>query len=294
MLEHGTLRYFTSGHADSTQRDLYLEELSQAQHLWVTNLDEQTLDAAERLMAGKWSALPHPYVLDERAPFPTNFALRDHLLKFTGSTSLVFLPSSLNMEEWHNKGTSTALASFKLLHQAGARVGLVLVRWGLSVSAVERWLADQNLETFVFWMEPQPRITLQQIMASVDVVWDQFALEAMGGLAIKCMEQGAPLVSRGISARGLQLIGEPPNYLTAATPQDVAARSLDVIGISSTLGLSSAHSHFGLPGRNWLVRRHHHEICRQLQVERYRELLTFGTNAPSAHPDAWSHQPDYR
>ena len=207
-LEHGTVRWIADGDRETAVfRRAYRKQVQNAKHLWVTNLDPRTLEIAEDVAPGRWSALPHPFVPDARVPFPESASRRKSLLNQTSSERLILLPSSQNWSKHHDKGSTKALSAFVELRRKGVDVGLVAVEWGLHLSESKGFLDAAHVGEHVQWVPPMARFALQRMMANVDVVWDQFGLDAFGALALRAVEQGTPFISRGLSAVGAQLIG---------------------------------------------------------------------------------------
>lgn len=288
-LEHGTLRWIRSGaYEDRLLRKTYLDRLKALDHLWVTNLDPETLDVAEEFMEGKWSALPHPYMFNLETPYPEMKSTREGLCQVTDSCFLIFMPSSINWGDDHDKGTRVALTAFIELRSQGLPVGLILTRWGRDLAEAEDILAAANCDRFATWIEPQPRIPFQRLMANVDVVWDQFKYEAMGGIAFKAMEQGTPVITRGVSSRGADLMGCAPPFTTASDTNSLTLKTREFFDMTNQLGRRQVRERFGTPLRDWLLTHHTPQLTAHMQVARYRELLQGSSSTSRAVPQAWA------
>lgn len=288
-LEHGTVRWIADGDREtSTFRKAYRRQVANAAHLWVTNLDPRTLEIAEDVAPGRWSALPHPFVLDDRVPFAASPARREELLRQTGSESLVLLPSSQNWSKTHDKGSQKALSAFIELRRKGVNVGLVAVEWGLQLAQSKAFLADAGVGGNVAWVAPMARLGLQRMMANVDVVWDQFGLDAFGALALRAVEQGAPLVSRGLAPVGEQLIGGPVPWHHAANADEIVSETSAVLDDISARGRDAVVAETRTRYRTWLIERHSPELTAELQRAVYQRMLD-GTFEPgTAAPDQWA------
>jgi hypothetical protein len=226
-------------------------------------------------------------VPDPRAPFPES-ARRQELLQSTASESLVLLPSSQNWAKHHDKGSMKALTAFVELRHAGHDVGLVAVEWGLQLAESKAFLEHAGVGANVAWVPPMARFSLQRMMANVDVVWDQFGLEAFGGLAMRAMEQGTPLVSRGLAPIGEQLIGGPVPWRHAATVDDIVRETIQVLEEIDAGGRESVIHDYRLRYRTWLLERHDSRITASLQREVYTGLLDGTWEPGAAVPGRWS------
>jgi hypothetical protein len=288
-LEHGTVRWIADGGRETAVfRRAYRRQVEHAMQLWVTNLDPRTLEIAEDVAPGRWSALPHPFMPDPRVPFPEDAGERERLLRATDSQTLVLLPSSQNWKKTHDKGSLTALSAFVELRRTGHEVGLIAVEWGLQLAESKEFLRDAGVEDHVAWVTPMARLGLQRMMANVDVVWDQFGLDAFGGLALRVVEQGTPLVSRGLAPIGEDLIGGPPPWRSATTVDDVVRQTTAVLGEIATDGREAVTSEYRGRYRHWLLTRHSPRITAALQREAYDRIAAGTWGRGDARPDRWA------
>jgi hypothetical protein len=287
--EHGTIRWVGDGDDDGQgeRRRAYREQVQASRHLWVTNLDPRTLEIAEDLMPGRWSALPHPYLPDSRVPFPES-AMRRELLERTRSDALILLPSSQNWKKDHDKGSIKALRAFVELRRAGWDVGLVAVEWGNQLAESKALFESEGVSANVVWVAPMARFGLQRMMANVDVVWDQFGLEAFGGLAQRAVEQGTPLVSRGLAPVGEELIGGPVPWLDAAETDDIVRQTVHVLEEMGRSGRERVIEQTRARYRTWLFERHGAGLTAALQSEMYEKMVDGSFDPGTAVPDRWS------
>lgn len=291
-LEHGTLRWASSTSRESGFRARFLEQISLSDHLWVTNLDPASIETAEKEMPGKWSAFPHPYFLDSLAPYAADVSTREAFLGLTQSRYLLVLPASINWTGDHNKGSARALEAFRQLRGEGLECGLLAMGWGADLTLAQEWLQDHQVARYVHWINPLPRIGLQRLMAICDVVLDQFGLEAFGALMLRALEQGVPVVSRGLTIEAEQLIGREVPWLPAVEPMQIVERVQEVLMIENPNARSELRFMLGTRGRKWLYERHHHEITAILQIRRYATLLGLADFGP-AKPGDWAAIPDH-
>lgn len=287
-LEHGTVRWIADGSPQlALTRRAFREQVQRSAHLWVTNLDPRTLEVAEDVMPGRWSVLPHPYAPDPRVPFAET-GRREQLLAATRSSSLILLPSSQNWGKHHDKGSMKALTAFVELRRAGVDAGLVAVEWGLQLAESRAFLEQAGVAEAVSWVSPMARLSLQKLMADVDIVWDQFGLEAFGGLAMRAVEQGTPLVSRGLAPVGEQMIGGPIPWTAAATVDDIVRETTALVAEYERDGRQAVISRHRAVYRDWLLKRHSARITTTLQREVYEGLLDGSRERAAAVPDRWA------
>jgi hypothetical protein len=287
-LEHGTVRWMADGRRDEKAfRDAYRQQVQQSAHLWVTNLDPRTLEVAEDVMPGRWSAFPHPFLPDARVPFAESSTRRANLLRKTQSDALILLPSSQNWSEHHDKGSLAALRAFVELRRTGVDVGLIAIEWGHQLAEAREYLERAGVGTHVVWMPPKARLPLQRLMANVDVVWDQFGLEGFGALALKTIEQGTPLVSRGLAPVGEEFVGGPVPWRAAADADEIVRETTDVLEQMGREGRDVVIAETRARYRSWLFDRHPPAATAGLQRDLYEAILDGSHRPGTAAPDTW-------
>jgi hypothetical protein len=287
-LEHGTVRWIADGDREMAAfRSAYRTQVQRAGHLWVTNLDPRTLEIAEDVAPGRWSVVPHPYVPDARVPFATAEPVRRALLERARASSLVLLPSSQNWGKHHDKGSMKALNAFVELRRAGVDVGLVAVEWGLQLAESKAFLDSAGVAANVVWVAPMAKLGLQRMMANVDVVWDQFGLAAFGGLAMRAVEQGIPLISRGLAPIGEQLIGGPVPWLHAVDTSDIVRQTTAVLDDMARDGRVRVITETRNRYRTWMLERHSPGLTADLQLEVYDRMIDGTLEPGSIAPGRW-------
>jgi glycosyltransferase involved in cell wall biosynthesis len=293
VVEHGQVRWiFDGSNSLKQQRRDFHHLCTNSDHIWITNVDERTLDIAEELFPGKWSVLPHPYVLDERAPFSEVPPHRDHLCSLVDSDFLIFSPSSISIGGDQQKGTDKLLNAIALLrHRDGIRVGLFMVSWGQDVQKACALIDRLGIQDQCRFINPLPRVGLQKFMANFDLVSDQFDYDAFGSLTIRALEQGMPLLSKPIGDRAGKLMGRKPPVLPASSVEEIREQVLKAITEQQTLGRNLYLSLHREQSRSWVTERHHHSFTERLQVERYQELIRGDIN--SARPGRWGELPNW-
>jgi hypothetical protein len=294
LLEHGTVRWsFGNPTGDDRERLAYRKICEEADHIWVTNLDYRTLELVESLAHGRWSAIPHPYHLDAAAPYAEVDGERAKLRASLDAEFIIFSGSSLSLSGDQNKATNFLIeALHDLVWRAKESVGLVITQWGQDVELVESLLAKFGLQRRVLMVQPMSRIRLQKMMAACDLVSDQFHLDAFGGLTIRALEQGMPVLTRGLCSFANSLIGEAPPFLSAHNSETVYTQIQSQLRLHEQLGHCQYLSAHREKSRGWFIRRHHHEITAQLQESRYLQLAS--DQPIAAAPNAWAMIPDWR
>lgn len=287
-VEHGTVRWLGDGpRQDRAYRNAYRTQVQRAQHLWVTNLDPRTLEIAEDVAPGRWSVLPHPFVPDSRVPFAESEPRRRAMLEQTASQFLVLQPSSQNWSKHHDKGSKKALAAFVELRRSGVDVGLVAVEWGLQVAESKAFLDEAGVGSNVLWVAPMARFALQRMMADVDVVWDQFGLEAFGALALRAVEQGTPMVSRGLAPIGEHMIGGPVPWLHAASSDEIVRETAAVFEKIGRTSRAAVIAETQERYRTWLLERHSPAMTAGLQRDAYTAILDGSYQMGGFPSDEW-------
>jgi len=293
VVEHGQVRWIKDGpKALRQQREDFNRLCQNSDHIWLTNVDERTLTIAKELFPEKWSVLPHPYVLDMFAPYSENPDHRDHLCSMVDSNFLLFSPSSISIGGDQQKGTDKLLKALALIrHEDGIRVGLFLVNWGQDIQKAISLISELGIEDQCQFINPLPRVNLQRFMANFDLVSDQFDYDAFGGLTIRALEQGMPLLSKSIGDEAGMLMGGKPPVLAASDIGEIREQILGAVREQQILGRGMYLSQHQVRSRSWVLERHHHSFAEQLQVERYQQLLQPERSA--ARPGRWGEMPNW-
>lgn len=280
------MRWAWENRAKSEKAYGYIEAAKRATHLWVTNLDPATLGVIHEAKIERWSAFPHPYEPNPAAPYPRDRKLRERLGRQTQSEYLIFLPSSQNWSlSYHDKGSNKALEAFALLRAAGHSVGLILANWGLEVEASKRFLESSGVSQYTTWVHPLGRLRLQRMLSAVDVVWDQFGLQAFGALALRVTEQGTPMVSAGLTPEAESLVGFKPPWNSALDAEQVVGATLTFLERFNSQ--PSSRDTLSLTYRRWFFDCHGPNIATELQ-QRLLETIMEPSRTGLGH-DAWSH-----
>jgi hypothetical protein len=293
VMEHGQVRWIYDGSSDeSFSRDEFKSLCLNAKHIWITNVDERTLNIAEELFHERWSVLPHPYVLDQQAPYDVSSSPRLEICHDLKADFLLFSASSLSIDGDQKKGTPKLLkAVHELKNTHGISIGLVLVNWGNDAPAIYALIRSLGISDQCRFVQPMPRIALQKFMGHFDLVADQFDHDAFGALTIRALEQGVPLLSRRIGDLASEYIGRRPPVLHASNEDEIVLQIRYCIEKQSNMGRDSYLQEFRSQARNWVTERHHHSFTRVLQEERYMQLMS--SEIVNAIPGRWGQIPDW-
>ena len=292
LLEHGTVRWSHGNPTgDARERLAYREMCRDADHVWVTNLDQRTLELIDELAPERWSAIPHPYRLDPSAPYAEVEGERARLRSKLNTEFVIFSGSSLSLGGDQNKGTHFLLEALRdLVNEGGESLGLVVTHWGNDIESVKSLIANYGIEKRVLFVPTMSRISLQKMMAACDLVSDQFHFDAFGGIAIRALEQGMPVLTRGLSAVASNLIGELPPFLSANDTETIRTQILSQMRLRERVSNHEYVKMHQQTSRGWLLRRHHHDFTLKLQEDRYAQLVMH--HPIPALPNAWAMLPD--
>lgn len=293
VLEHGQIRWILDGPTNQSLHRIDFRKLcTQADHIWVTNVDQRTLDISDELFPNRWSVLPHPYLLDPFAPYGLSSTHRSEMIKTLNSDFLIFSASSLSISGDQKKGTPKLLNALRHIKENhGIRVGLVLVNWGNDKEEIYSLIRRLDIADQCSFVSPLPRIEMQRFMNIFDLVADQFDYDAFGALTIRTLEQGAPLLSRSIGDSAAKLMGRRPPVIHASTIEEVVQQILYCIERQATIGRDDYLNEYKLSARKWITERHHHSFTKDLQCERYLQLLD--SELIPAIPGRWGQLPDW-
>jgi len=287
VIEHGQMRWLADGPSvGASERAKFERTCTGADHIWITNLDQRTLDIAQSQFPGKWGVLPHPYCLDPRAPFGEIEGVRGALLELLKADFLIFNPSSISIGGDQRKGTDKLIrAVASLSKESSVRLGLILVNWGQNVREACALIEQLGISERCLFVQPLPRVTLQTLMASMDLVADQFDYDAFGGLTIRTLEQGMPLLSKEIAADAQMMIGSRPPVVTASTTDEIVTAIHALTESHLNEGRDAFLSQHRKTARKWIIEHHHHNFTRILQEERYLQLM--GDHPAPMKPGRW-------
>ncbi len=279
VIEHGQIRWIEDGsHRAKKERKKFSRFVKKSDLLLVTNLDLRSLEIAEELVPGKWCAFPHPYVLDQNAPYEADPALLLELQNKVSSKNPFFMGSSLSFSGDQKKGSQKVLEAIAIARQElDLDVGLLAVEWGADADKFYDYIQKLGLEAHVHLLQPMSRIRLMKHMACCSAVFDQFEYDAFGGFTIRALEQGVPLISRPISEYAANLIGAAPPVLAATSVPEIVQQ----------IKYALANPNSGHLGREWVLRHHHESVSLAMQERLYKDLFD-SEGSLYVPPNLWS------
>jgi len=219
--EHGTLRDIPWEPEPRGRRTALAYAL--ADHVLVTNPD--CLPAAERLNAGRVTAINHPWDEDHAQGVQGAGVLREQLLADLGAQHLIFHPAR---QDWV-PGTGYADKAndrfFRALARWGAerdvRVGVVCCEWGANVAESRVLVERLDLSDRVRWLPPMGTVRFERFVLASDLVADQFEVAGMGGVAFKALSAGRPVLMRIDEDAMRTKYGDVPPVLDCRTEEDI-------------------------------------------------------------------------
>ena len=266
--EHGTLRW-NQDHSDPkarVQQKLYEREVRLCSHVWVTNLDPPSLHEANRIAKDKWAAFPHPYSFYRGALEVKGLPSRSELKNRLDADFLIFLPASQNWKTpSHNKGSDIAWQAVANLRDSGLRVGVVASEWGLDLHLARILIQNLGLKKNVFWIPPLPRAAFLQFVREVDVCWDQFIIEGFGGVALRAVEAGVPLVGQGLSEDAIGLTGFQVPWAMADSPETIFCQTRDFLNETISKGRKSLRESTTVRYHSWFHKHHSPQLTADMQ-----------------------------
>lgn len=267
FFEHGTLRWSTdSSYSDPLTQEKWRAKVAGARHLWVTNLDPPSLEMADEIAFAKWAACPHPYKFFQQPGTPGLGPKRADLMSFLDADFLVFMPASQNWKTpHHNKGSNLAWRAVASLRKDGLRVGVVASDWGLDIKDAKALVEKLGIAKHVLWNSPLPRIPMLRLLNEVDVCWDQFVIQAFGGVALRAIESGTPLLGQGLSPEAQKLTGFQVPWHIASNANDIAESTLAVYEQRERIGRRELSEATKATYHSWFNQHHSAQLVSDLQ-----------------------------
>ncbi|MBM3223728.1 MAG: methyltransferase domain-containing protein [Candidatus Tectomicrobia bacterium] len=248
-VEIGTLRDIYK--VDSPLNRILAQAYKASSHVLITNADCNQY--AEELGLKQYSYLPHPVDEDVFAPIGVKGA---ETLKSLGLPERIFLAPA--RQDWKIKGNNLYLEAFARLLSQRTDVTLVICEWGPDVERAHALVAERGLQPHVKWIKPLPERTLAKVMASSELVLDQFGgLGTFGLIGPKAMACGTPCVLHFDVELHRWCFPETPPVLSAATVEEILMHMHDA--------LDGAHINrqIGIKSRKWIEAYHSKAVVRQ-------------------------------
>ncbi len=265
-IEHGTLRDIPFAPDGQGRRTALAYRL--AEHCFVTNFD--CAANAEKLAAGRYTLINHPYDEDHGLSVGGAGELRDRLRRELDCDFLFFHPTRQDWVEgtgYADKRNEVFLHAFGALRRRGLRVGLVICAWGANVAQSRQLLAELGCSSHVRWTPPLAITPFERMCKACDVVVDQFKLGAFGGVVFKAMAVGTPIVTFLNEALVSDQYSELPPVINCQTAADIESAIESIIQDPTKL------TRIGKQSRDWIRRNHGKRETVNKQVDQFRCFL---------------------
>ena len=193
--EHGTIRDIP--YQQTSQGRICALTYRKAAHVLVTNFD--CVPSANFLCPDKFTTINHPFDEDQFLSVADNWKNeRDNMLSDLDADMLLFHPTRHDWVEgtgYADKANERFLKAFITLRNSGARVGVVCCEWGKNVLESRQLLDENNVSTYVHWINPLGVIGYTRMCMISDLVVDQFKLGGFGGVTYKALAAGRPVMA---------------------------------------------------------------------------------------------------
>lgn len=265
-IEHGTLRMIPFEDNGQGRRTALAYRL--AKHCFVTNFD--CAANAEKLAAGRYTLINHPYDEDHGLSVGGADELRDRFQRELDCDFLFFHPTRQDWVEgsgYADKRNEVFLHAFGALRRRGLRVGLVICAWGANVAQSHKLLAELRCSSYVRWTPPLAITPFVRMCKACDVVVDQFKLGAFGGVVFKAMAVGTPIVTYLNEVLVSAQYPELPPVINCQTAADIESAIAMIIQDPTRL------TRLGKQSRDWICRHHGKRETINKQVDQFRRFL---------------------
>jgi glycosyltransferase involved in cell wall biosynthesis len=264
--EHGTLRHIPL--QPDVQGRITCLGYRFAEHVFVTNFDCH--QNAEWLAPGRFSLINHPMDEDQAIGIRGHDRLRAELCRALEADVLFFFPTR---HDWvpgtgyADKANDSFLEAFVKLRAQGLRVGLVLCEWGANVEQSKSLLSRSGFDSHAHWTAPMAIVQFMRTARASDFVVDQFKLGAMGGIAVRAMMAGVPVISHLDEQEVRRHYPELPPIVNCRTTEEIIDR------VRPLLDQPEERRRLGDESRAWIDRHHAKRTALNIQVHRYRDFL---------------------
>lgn len=257
-IEHGTLRDFVWHRSLMARR--CLKGYANSDYIFVTNSD--CVVSANRIGA-------RASVIKSRHPVNSKLekfrSRRQSFLNTNSPEFKILVPSRWNKANELDPGKGSELIIDVLKYfQYNNQIKFTLIKWGDSLPYYQAFLSKfGNFE----WIDIQSRINLRNLIASSDVVLDQFVIPAFGGIAIDALGIGVPLITKVDKESEYCYYGQNSPAFTVDGLADLVKR-IEIIA-SGQLDLNEYFRKATAFFDSYL----HEDIAGSHRLKTYRELL---------------------
>lgn len=267
--EHGTLREIPA--ENSSRGRCTALSYACAEHVFVTNAD--CLANARALCGENVTLINHPFDEDHCRGVTGAPQLRAELSRRLDADFLVFFPTR---QDWvvgtgyADKANDVFLNAFATLRRRGLRLGMVCCEWGRNVEDSKQLLRDLGVAEHVLWVPPMGVIEFERHALASDLVADQFALGAFGGVMFKAMAVGTPICTYLENDQIACQYPSPPPVLNCRRPPEIEG------AVTALVADAERARSLGQAGRQWIERYHGKRDTVARQVAAFGRIMGAG------------------
>lgn len=132
------------------------------------------------------------------------------------------------------KGNDRFLRAFASVVRAGAPVECRILDRGPDRLLARQLVSDLGVESAFSWLEPVPASELRHLMASADIVVDQFDVGGFGAIALEAMAIGKPVMMHLDEACAALIYDDEPPIMNCRSEQEIfetICRHLDRVAL---------------------------------------------------------------
>ena len=238
--EHGTIRLIPFDR--NFQGRMCALSYAQAGDVLITNCDN--IAAARRLNLASFRFTPHA-IIEEWREAHAHATLRSRLLADHDADFIVFHPSRQHWEKPRNlnydKANDVLIEAFaRLVMEYRPRALLILVDWGATAAQSRTLIEALGVSHRVVWIKPMPVRMMQEYVAASDLLADQFAIGAWGGIMPIGMMLGTPVAIYLNEDLHRWAFSEMPPIFNTRTSQQVLDAMVSLLDPAQARAVSAA------------------------------------------------------
>lgn len=263
--EHGTLRSIPF---EKTPRGRLCQvSYRSARHVFVTNID--CVGNAKKICPKRFTFINHPFDEDHGLRVSGWVEWRQKVQKELKSDFILFHPTRHDWVDgsgFADKANHLFLGAFCDLRNQGMNIGLICCEWGSNVKESKAILDQRMCSKHVKWVKPFPVVAFERTCLASDIVIDQFKLGAFGGVLIKCMAVGRPVLTFLEEKQVLKQYVKLPPVINCRTQKEITD------AIAHFFHNRQKLKKLGEESRAWIKKYHNRAATVNAQVDQFRLL----------------------